>query len=116
MKKKPPIAHTTLTAKRKRFIGKVKEGRHELSKAQPKPFESKPAAPSPLGSGEVDNPKSALPGTVRIVVVDDHPLFRHGLVQLLNSDESFAVCGEASSAPEAMTIVRKLKPNLVIAD
>ena len=53
---------------------------------------------------------------VRIVVVDDHPLFRHGLVQLLNSDESFDVIGEASSAPEAMTMVRQLRPTLVIAD
>ena len=38
---------------------------------------------------------------IRIVVVDDHPLFRHGLVQLLNSEKSFSVCGEASSASEA---------------
>ena len=53
---------------------------------------------------------------IRIVVVDDHPLFRHGLVQLLNSDDGFAVMGEASSAPEAMTLMRKLKPHLVIAD
>src|SRR6266576_2813842 len=44
------------------------------------------------------------PASVRIVVVDDHPLFRHGLVQLLNSEPSFAVCGEASSAPEAMSV------------
>ena len=50
------------------------------------------------------------------MVVDDHPLFRHGLVQLLNSDDGFAVVGEASSAPEAMTLIRKLKPHLVIAD
>jgi DNA-binding NarL/FixJ family response regulator len=54
--------------------------------------------------------------SVRIVVVDDHPLFRHGLVQLLNSEPSFAVCGEASSAPEAMTVVRRERPTMVIAD
>jgi DNA-binding NarL/FixJ family response regulator len=54
--------------------------------------------------------------SVRIVVVDDHPLFRHGLVQLLNSEPSFTVCGEASSAPEAMTVVRREKPSMVIAD
>ncbi len=54
--------------------------------------------------------------SVRIVVVDDHPLFRHGLVQLLNSEPSFAVCGEANSASEAMAVVRKMKPSMVIAD
>jgi DNA-binding NarL/FixJ family response regulator len=46
----------------------------------------------------VANPKCALPESVRIVVVDDHPLFRHGLIQLLNSDDGFSVCGEAGSA------------------
>ena len=54
--------------------------------------------------------------TIRIVVVDDHPLFRHGLVQLLNSEKSFSVCGEASSASEAMTVVRSQRPSMVIAD
>lgn len=54
--------------------------------------------------------------SIRIVVVDDHPLFRHGLVQLLNSEKTFSVCGEASSASEAMTVVRSQKPSMVIAD
>src|SRR3954462_6636780 len=69
-----------------------------------------------LGAGPVANPKCALPESVKIVVVDDHPLFRHGLIQLLNSDDGFAVCGEANSAGEAMEVIRKVKPNLVIAD
>jgi len=69
-----------------------------------------------LGAGPVANPKCALPESVRIVVVDDHPLFRHGLIQLLNSDDGFAVCGEANSAGEAMDVLRKVKPHLVIAD
>src|SRR3954465_11970702 len=54
--------------------------------------------------------------TISIVVVDDHPLFRHGLVQLLNSEATFEVIGEASSAPDALTIVRRLKPSMVIVD
>jgi PleD family two-component response regulator len=53
---------------------------------------------------------------ISIVVVDDHPLFRHGLVQLLNSEAAFDVIGEASSAPEALTIVRRLRPTMVIVD
>jgi len=69
-----------------------------------------------IGSGPVANPKCALPESVRIVVVDDHPLFRHGLIQLLNSDDGFAVCGEASSAGEGMDVIRKAKPHLIIAD
>ncbi|HEY8835426.1 MAG TPA: response regulator transcription factor, partial [Chthoniobacterales bacterium] len=69
-----------------------------------------------LGTDPVANPKCALPESIRIVVVDDHPLFRHGLIQLLNSDDGFAVCGEASSAGEGMEVIRKTKPHLVIAD
>jgi len=69
-----------------------------------------------LSSGLVANPKSELPESIRIVVVDNHPLFRHGLIQLLNSDDGFAVCGEASGAGEAMDVVRKVKPHLVITD
>ncbi len=69
-----------------------------------------------FGTGPVANPKCALPESVRIVVIDDHPLFRHGLIQLLNSDDGFAVCGEASSAGEGMDVIRKVTPHLVIAD
>jgi DNA-binding NarL/FixJ family response regulator len=96
--------------------GKQAKKRAHKASGQPRPLVSKPVAPNALSGGVVDNPKSELPESIRIVVVDDHPLFRHGLVQLLNSDDGFSVCGEASSAPEALTLVRKLKPHLVIAD
>jgi DNA-binding NarL/FixJ family response regulator len=56
------------------------------------------------------------PDTIRILVVDDHPLFRHGLVQLLNSEQSFSVVGEASSAPEALSLIRQMNPTMVIVD
>jgi DNA-binding NarL/FixJ family response regulator len=77
---------------------------------------SKPAAPSPLSGNASNDPKSDSPDMIRIVVVDDHPLFRHGLTQLLNSDDGFSVCGEASGAPEALSLIRRVKPNLAIVD
>jgi DNA-binding NarL/FixJ family response regulator len=53
----------------------------------------------------------------RIVIVDDHPLFRKGLEQLIkNSDPGFTVCGEAGNAADAMDMLRKSKPDLVIVD
>ena len=53
----------------------------------------------------------------RIIVVDDHPLFRKGLEQLINSTtEGFAICGEAGDAAEGMSKIRQLKPDLVIVD
>ena len=65
----------------------------------------------PRANGRADKSSA-----IRIVVVDDHPLFRHGLVQLLNSEESFEVVGEASSTPEALTVVRHQRPTLAIVD
>jgi DNA-binding NarL/FixJ family response regulator len=52
----------------------------------------------------------------RIVIVDDHPLFRKGLAELIHSDGSFVVCGEAANASEAMDVIRKLDPDLMIVD
>jgi len=62
------------------------------------------------------NPKCDPPDAKRIVIVDDHPLFRKGLEQLIHSDGAFAVCGEASNASEAMEVIRKLNPHLAIVD
>ena len=62
------------------------------------------------------NPKCDLPDAKRIVIVDDHPLFRKGLEQLIHSDGAFAVCGEAGNTSEAMDVIRKLEPDLAIVD
>jgi DNA-binding NarL/FixJ family response regulator len=62
------------------------------------------------------NPKCDPPDAKRIVIVDDHPLFRKGLEQLIHSDGAFAVCGEAGNAAEAMDVIRKLDPDLAIVD
>jgi DNA-binding NarL/FixJ family response regulator len=62
------------------------------------------------------NPRCDEPESKRIVIVDDHPLFRKGLEEIIHSDGGFAVCGEAGNASEAMDVIRKLEPDLTIAD
>ncbi|HEU0209874.1 MAG TPA: response regulator transcription factor [Candidatus Udaeobacter sp.] len=62
------------------------------------------------------NARSDPPEPKRIVIVDDHPLFRKGLQELIHSDKSFAVCGEAANASEAMDLIRKFLPDLAIVD
>ena len=62
------------------------------------------------------NPKCDAPEAKRIVIVDDHPLFRKGLQELIHSDGNFAVCGEASNASEGIEVIRKLAPDLAIVD
>ena len=61
-------------------------------------------------------PQPQPPEAKRIVIVDDHPLFRKGLQELIHSDGTFAVCGEAGNASEAMDVIRRLSPDLVIVD
>src|ERR1700730_11275365 len=49
----------------------------------------------------------------RVLLVDDHPVLRKGLVRLIDSKNGFVVCGEAGSATEAMALMHELKPHLV---
>jgi len=65
---------------------------------------------------QIESAKSSEPETIEILVVDDHPLFRHGLVQLLNSEPTFRVVGEASGAPEALSKARQFQPTMIIVD
>lgn len=51
-----------------------------------------------------------------IFVVDDHPLMRQGLTQLINSEPDLFVCGEAEDAPHALKGISSREPDLVIVD
>jgi len=53
---------------------------------------------------------------IRIVVVDDHTLFRRGLVGLLAEMESFQVVGEAANGQDALGIIETEKPDIVLLD
>src|SRR5436305_9781962 len=75
-----------------------------------------PTAQTNIARATNNNPRRDSRGAKRIVIVDDHPLFRKGLEQLIHSEEAFAVCGEADNASEAMEVIRKLGPDLVIVD
>ena len=52
----------------------------------------------------------------RVFLVDDHPVLRKGLARLIDSKSGFSVCGEASTAVDAMVAIRELKPDLVVVD
>ena len=60
--------------------------------------------------------KQAQPNKKRILLVDDHPVLRKGLSRLIDSKDEFVVCGEASTAVDAMALIRELEPHLAIVD
>jgi DNA-binding NarL/FixJ family response regulator len=53
---------------------------------------------------------------IRIVVVDDHALFRHGLVGLLSEMQDFQVVGEAADGREALKVITDQLPDIVLLD
>jgi len=52
----------------------------------------------------------------RIYIVDDHPLVRQGLSQVINSEADMEICGEAEDAPQAMKGVGPANPDVIIVD
>jgi DNA-binding NarL/FixJ family response regulator len=51
-----------------------------------------------------------------IFLVEDHPVFRQGLVQLINREADLQVCGHASTVEDAIKSIRRLRPDLVLVD
>ncbi len=56
------------------------------------------------------------PAAKRVFLVDDHPTFRQGLKFIVTQSGEFDVCGEADSAPIAISACRSLHPDVVIVD
>ena len=55
-------------------------------------------------------------GQAKIIIVDDHPIVREGLADLINKERDLVVCGQAEDAPGAMKAIETLKPDMVTVD
>ena len=53
---------------------------------------------------------------IKVLLVDDHPLVREGLVNLINQQADLQVCGEASNEPQALELIRTVQPDVSIVD
>jgi DNA-binding NarL/FixJ family response regulator len=51
-----------------------------------------------------------------VFIVDDHPIVRHGIMQLINDQHDLVVCGQHEDAYEALKLIRQLSPDLTLLD
>jgi DNA-binding NarL/FixJ family response regulator len=51
-----------------------------------------------------------------VLIVDDHPIVRQGLAQLIDQEKDLQVCGQAQDAHEALQAIRTLNPDMVVVD
>ena len=58
----------------------------------------------------------AMPGRIKVLIVDDHPLFRQGLRQVVQADPRFELCGEAGDGVSALELIQEKKPDIAILD
>ena len=54
--------------------------------------------------------------TYKVLVIDDHPVFRKGIVALLGEEENLTICGEAEDAMKALGAMRRLEPDIAVVD
>lgn len=57
-----------------------------------------------------------MPERIRVLVIDDHPLFRQGVVHSLSKAADISVVGEGSSGEEALALAGELMPDIVLLD
>jgi two-component system, NarL family, nitrate/nitrite response regulator NarL len=57
-----------------------------------------------------------MPESTRVLIIDDHPLFRRGVCQLLALAQGFEVVGEAASGQEGIELAKSLDPDLILLD
>ena len=65
---------------------------------------------------KIDQPATSASKPKQIFIVEDHPVFRGGLAQIVDGESDLKVCGMAGSAERALPAIAHLRPDLVLVD
>lgn len=52
----------------------------------------------------------------QVMVIDDHPIVRHGIAMLIDAQPDMACCGQAQDAEQALALLRTVEPDLMVVD
>ncbi len=63
-----------------------------------------------------DGPTHAASERIRVVIADDHPIYRDGLAFIINADARMAVVGEADNGRQLLQLVKQYQPDVVLSD
>jgi DNA-binding NarL/FixJ family response regulator len=53
---------------------------------------------------------------ITVLIADDHPIFRKGLISIINKDDEFSIAGESSNGKEALEFIKLNQPDIAILD
>lgn len=59
---------------------------------------------------------NSAPQSIRVVIADDHAAFRHGVAEVLQAEDDISVVGQGASAHEAIEVVGRERPDVVVLD
>jgi len=59
---------------------------------------------------------SDLPTKKRLLIIDDHPVFRAGIIALVNTEPDLSICAEAHDATDALNLIEASRPDLILLD